>query len=90
MTGGLFHWRIEDRGGDPVGEATFSNPLILGRDRGILKARNGVVWAELELRPRSFFSSLWEGRLALSDRGVEWELPAVALAAIRIAWKQSR
>jgi hypothetical protein len=87
---GFARWRLEDEGGDPLGELSFSNPFLIGRDRAVLKDSRGEEMAEVELRSMGFFTSRWEGRIVLTARGADWEVPAVVAAGLRLAGKQGR
>ncbi len=87
---GFLRCKLLDPRGQPLGEARFSNPTSVGRDRGVLIARQGFPVARLTFRLLSFWSGRWHSEVQILVHPEEWEPPAVALAVLRLAEKQMR
>ncbi len=85
---GFNKYEIKDQWQRKVGECSFSNPLILGQDRGVVKVSNNSIAAEVVLNCGGFFYERWKGEITLYS--TEWEVLTVALTAIRITLKQQR
>lgn len=90
MVTGWRRWVLRDRHEDELAEVRFSNPLVLGKDRGVLDARGGTPVIEYQFVPVGFLSGRWEGELRFLAPRESWEVPGVALAAVRLAHKQQR
>lgn len=83
-------WSLRDRDDFELAEVRYSNPFIVGVDRGVLTARGGTRVVEYRLAPLGFWSSRWEAELRFLGSREEWEIPGVALVAVRLAGKQGR
>ena len=83
-------WDIRDPLGRRFARVRFSNPTILGTDRGELRAAGGALAAEILLRTASPLTSRRDGEIRLFAPEEPWEPVTVALAAARVASKQHR
>ncbi len=72
-------YEIKDRWQQKIGECFFNNPLILGRDYGVVKLNNDIIVAEVVLSS-SLFSERWKAEFI--SYSIEWEALIVALTAM--------